>query len=59
MFDWFVYGIALSIALFTFRRFVVWSLFTTALYFVALAFNLLYVWLAFFPAPATASTGLL
>ena len=52
MFDSFLFGIAFLVALYSFRRFVVWTLCTTALYFVALSFTLLYVWLAFFPAPA-------
>ena len=53
MLDWFLFGICFLVVLQLFRRFVVWSLFTTALYFVALALTLLYVWLAFFPAPAS------
>ena len=58
MFDWFLYGIAFLVALFALRRFVVWTLFTTALYFVSLAATLLYVWLVFFPAPAASTSPL-
>jgi hypothetical protein len=53
MFDWFVYGIAFLVALYTLRRIVVYTVCTTILYFIALSVTLIYVWLVHFPAPAS------